>query len=63
MANIDLVITTRDHISGLDASTVWGGLDNASRVCGGLRNASRVWSGERGLIDVPPHVEVTGVFF
>ena len=46
-------------INGLDASTFWGGgLDNASRVCGGLDNASRVWGGlERGLIDVPPHVE------
>ena len=58
VANIDLAITTRDHISGLDASTVWGGLDNASRVWGGLGNASRVWGGlERGLIDIPPHVE------
>ena len=60
------------NLGGLDnASRVWGGLDNTSRVWGGLDNAfsvpvwvdSIVWSGEMGLIDVPPHVEVTGVFF
>ena len=44
VANIDLAnITTRDHISGLDASTVSGGLDNASRVWGGLDNALLTW--------------------
>jgi hypothetical protein len=43
VANIDLAITTRDHISGLDAFTVWGGLDNASRVWGGLDNALLTW--------------------
>ena len=47
-----------------------GGLGNGSRVWGWPRrqhsfnsvnlgglDASRDWSGERGLIDVPPHVE------
>ena len=39
VANIDLAnIIRRDHISGLDASTVWGGLDKASRVWGGGLN-------------------------